>query len=56
MPALTLPQTAQSTLDYALLVACIAVLILLGGATFGAGLAAWFSMLVLKITSTLVQH
>lgn len=45
-------EPAQTTLEYALLVAAVALLVLLGGYFFGAQIQAWLQGLLRTITSS----
>lgn len=42
---------AQNTVEYALLIAAVAVLALLGGAVFGTSLSRWLAALLERITA-----
>jgi Flp pilus assembly pilin Flp len=50
--AFTARQTAQDVLEYGLLIATIAVVVLIGIAAFGAQIEPWFAQLAGRITTT----
>lgn len=44
-------QRGQDTVEYALLVATIAVVVLLGGAAFGEGVRRWMEAILQRLTT-----
>ena len=50
--AFTAHQTAQDVIEYGLLIATIAVVVLIGIAAFGAQIEPWFAQLAGRITTT----
>ena len=47
-----MPRQAQAVVEYGLLIATIALLVLLGANAFGTALSAWFDALLLRILAT----